>query len=181
MTGHLPSAEVFIATSMDGYIARADGDITWLTSRPVPDGEDFGYAAFQDGIGAMVMGRESFEKVLTFPDWPYNTPVVVLSRTPEKVTVPEALKASVRVTGKPPREVLEQLAADGVTRIYIDGGQTIRSFLAEGLVRRMIVTLIPVLIGQGRPLWGHGAGDMNLTLVASRSWENGFVQVEYRA
>ena len=181
MTGHLPSAEVFIATSMDGYIARPDGDIAWLTSRPVPDGEDFGYAAFQDGIGAMVMGRESFEKVMTFPDWPYKVPVVVLSRAPEKVMVPEALKASVRVTGKPPREVLEELGAEGVTRVYIDGGQTIRSFLAEGLVRRMIVTLIPVLVGQGRPLWGHGAGDVNLTLVASRSWENGFVQVEYRA
>ena len=180
MTGQLPSAEVFIATSLDGFIARPDGDILWLTSRPVPEGEDFGYAAFLDGIGAMVMGRESFEKVLTFPEWPYKTPVVVLSRTPDRVTVPEALKDQVRVTSKPPREVLEELAAEGVGRIYLDGGQTIRSFLAEGLVRRVIVTLIPVLLGQGRPLWGHGAGDVNLTLVASRSWENGFVQVEYR-
>lgn len=181
MTGQLPSAEVFIATSMDGYIARPDGDILWLTSRPVPEGEDFGYAAFLDGVGAMVMGRESFEKVLTFPDWPYKTPVVVLSRTPEKVVVPEALKASVRVSGKGPRAVLQELGAEGVTRVYIDGGQTIRSFLAEGLVRRMIVTLIPVLLGQGRPLWGHGPGDVNLTLVAARSWDNGFVQVEYTA
>ena len=181
MTRHLPSAEVFIATSMDGYIARPDGDIAWLTSRPVPDGEDFGYAAFQDRVGAMVMGRESFEKVMTFPDWPYKVPVVVLSRAPEKVMVPEALKASVRVTGKPPREVLKELGAEGVTRVYIDGGQTIRSFLAEGLVRRVIVTLIPVLLGQGRPLWGHGAGDVNLSLVAARSSENGFVQVEYKA
>lgn len=180
MTGQLPSAEVFIATSLDGFIARPDGDILWLTSRPVPEGEDFGYATFLDGIGAMVMGRESFEKVLTFPEWPYKTPVVVLSRTPDRVTVPEALKDQVRVTSKPPREVLEDLAAEGVGRIYLDGGQTIRSFLAERLVRRVIVTLIPVLLGQGRPLWGHGAGDVDLTLVGSRSWENGFVQVEYR-
>ena len=107
MTGQLPSAEVFIATSMDGFIARPDGDIDWLTSRPVPEGVDFGYAAFQDGIGAMVMGRESFEKVLTFPDWPYKVPVVVLSRTPEKVVVPEALMTKVRVSGKAPRAVLE--------------------------------------------------------------------------
>lgn len=181
MTGQLPSAEVFIATSLDGYIARPDGDILWLTGRPVPEGEDFGYAAFLDGVGAMVMGRESFEKVLTFPDWPYKTPVVVLSRTPERVVVPEALKASVRVSGKAPVKVLEMLGAEGVTRVYIDGGQTIRSFLAEGLVRRMIVTLIPVLLGQGRPLWGHGAGDVDLTLVAARDWDNGFVQVEYLA
>lgn len=181
MTGQLPSAEVFIATSLDGYIARPDGDILWLTSRPVPEGEDFGYAAFLDGVGAMVMGRESFQKVLTFPDWPYKTPVVVLSRTPDRVAVPEALKDKVSVTSNPPRAVLEELQAQGVTRVYIDGGQTIRSFLAEGLVRRMIVTLIPVLLGEGRPLWGHGAGDVDLTLVTSRAWENGFVQVEYRA
>jgi len=181
MTGHLPSAEVFIATSFDGYIARPDGDILWLVGRPVPEGEDFGYAAFLDGVGAMVMGRESFEKVLTFPDWPYKTPVVVLSRTPERVVVPEALRDRVRVSGKDPRAVLEELGAEGVTRVYIDGGQTIRSFVAEGLVRRVIVTLIPVLLGQGRPLWGHGAGDVKLTLVATRHWDNGFVQVEYRA
>lgn len=180
MTGQLPSAEVFIATSLDGYISRPDGDILWLTGRPVPDGEDFGYAAFLDGVGAMVMGRESFEKVLTFPEWPYKTPVVVLSRTPERVNVPAALKDSVQVTAKPPREVLQDLGEKGVSRVYIDGGQTIRSFLAEGLVRRMIVTLIPVLLGQGRPLWGHGEGDVTLALVGARHWENGFVQLEYR-
>jgi dihydrofolate reductase len=181
MTVNLPSAEVFIATSLDGYIARPDGDILWLVSRPVPEGEDFGHAAFLDGIGAMVMGRESFEKVLTFPEWPYTVPVVVLSRRPEGVAVPELLQDKVRVSGKAPRAVLEELGAQGVLRVYIDGGQTIRSFLAEGLVRRMIVTLIPVLLGQGRPLWGHGAGDVGLTLVGSRHWPNGFVQVEYRA
>lgn len=68
-----------------------------------------------------------------------------------------------------------------MTRVYIDGGQTIRSFVAAGLVWRVIVTLIPVLLGHGRPLWGHGAGDVDLTLVAARHWDNGFVQVEYRA
>ena len=181
MTGHMPSAEVFIATSLDGFIARLDGDIGWLAGRPVPEGEDFGYAAFQGGIGAIVMGRESFEKVLTFPDWPYKVPVVVLSRTPGRVTVPAALADKVRVSGEGPHAVLEGLGAEGVTRVYIDGGQTIRSFLAEGVVRRVIVTLIPVLLGEGRPLWGHGAGDLDLTLVTSRHWANGFVQVEYRA
>jgi len=77
--------------------------------------------------------------------------------------------------------VLGDLGSEGVTRGYIDGGQTIRSFLAAGLVRRMIVTQIPVLLGEGRALWGHGAGDVDLTLVNARHWENGFVQVEYRA
>jgi dihydrofolate reductase len=181
MTGQLPSAEVFIATSLDGYIARPDGDIGWLTGRPVPDGEDFGYAAFMGGLGAIVMGRQTFEKALTFPAWPYPVPVTVLSRSPAAVGVPEPLRATVRVTSADPLTVLRDLADQGVSRVYIDGGQVVRLFLGAGLIRRMIVTLIPVLLGQGRPLWGHGAGDIDLRLVAARHWENGFVQVEYRA
>ena len=86
------SGEVFIATSLDGFIARQDGDIGWLVGLPVPEGEDFGYADFMDGIGALVMGRQSFDKALTFPKWPYPVPVVVMSRNPENVTVPEALR-----------------------------------------------------------------------------------------
>jgi dihydrofolate reductase len=180
MTGQLPSAEVFIATSLDGFIARANGDIGWLVGRPAPAGEDFGYEAFMDGIGALVMGRQSFDKVSGFPEWPYTVPVVVMSRSPETVDVPGALREKVRVSSATPEALLRDLGAQGVARVYIDGGQIVRAFLAAGLVRRMIVTLIPVLLGQGRPLWGHGAGDVDLALVAARHWENGFVQVEYR-
>ncbi|HAX44978.1 MAG TPA: deaminase, partial [Solibacterales bacterium] len=106
-------AEVFIATSLDGFIARPDGDILWLTGLPVPEGEDFGYAAFMDGIGALVMGRASFDKALTFPEWPYPLPVVVMSRSPERVTVPEALKGRVRVTAVRPPRPLHVLAGRG--------------------------------------------------------------------
>ncbi|MEZ5797150.1 MAG: dihydrofolate reductase family protein [Paracoccaceae bacterium] len=180
MTGQLPSAEVFIATSLDGFIARGDGDIQWLVGRPVPEGEDFGYKDFMAGVGALVMGRQSYDKVLSFPQWPYPVPVVVMSRSPEAVAVPETLRASLRVTSASPRAVLEELSAQGVSRVYVDGGQIVRAFLAAGLIRRLIVTLIPVLLGQGRPLWGHGAGDIDLTLVAARHWQNGFAQVEYR-
>jgi len=176
----IASGEVFIATSLDGFIAREDGDIRWLVDLPVPEGEDFGYAAFMEGIGALVMGRQSFDKALTFPEWIYKVPVVVMSRTPGAVAVPDHLRDRVRVTGKSPRDLMEELAAQGVTRAYIDGGQVIRAFLAEGLIQRMIVTLIPVLLGQGRPLWGHGAEDIPLRLVATRQWQNGFAQVEYR-
>jgi dihydrofolate reductase len=179
MTGTLPSAEVFIATSLDGFIARPDGDIGWLVDRPVPVGEDFGHAAFMAGVGAIVMGRQSFDKVLSFPDWPYAVPVTVLSRAPGSVSVPAGLRDRVRVTSAPPEAVLRELAREGVTRVYIDGGQIVRLFLAAGLVRRMVVTLIPVLLGQGRPLWGHGPGDIALNLVAVRHWPNGFAQVEY--
>ena len=171
---------MFIATSLDGFIARNDGDIDWLVGRPLPEGEDFGYQTFMTGIGALVMGRQSFDKALTFPEWPYSLPVVVISRSPTQVKVPFALQDKVRVTSATPQAVLKALADQGAARIYIDGGQIVRAFLAAGLIRRMIVTLIPVLLGQGRALWGHGEGDIALTLVATRHWNNGFVQVEYR-
>lgn len=174
-----PDSEVFIATSLDGFIARKDGDIRWLVELPVPEGEDFGYSAFMTGIGAMVMGRASFEKALSFADWPYPVPVVVLSRSPGAVTVPEALRGRVRASAATPREVLADLGRQGARRVYVDGGQVIRAFLAERLIRRIILTRVPVLLGDGLALFGHGAGDIGARLVAARHWENGFVQQEY--
>jgi dihydrofolate reductase len=179
MKAQFSSAEVYIAASLDGYIARPDGDIGWLVGQPVPDGEDFGHAAFMDGVGAIVMGRQTFVTVRGFSDWPYAVPVVVMSRTPSAVIVPDDLRARVSVTAAAPEEILGDLAAQGARRIYVDGGQVVRAFLQRRLVRRLIVTLIPVLIGTGRPLWGHGDGDLPLTLGAVRHWPNGFVQVEY--
>jgi dihydrofolate reductase len=181
LTGQLPSAEVFIATSLDGFIARADGDIEWLVGRPTPDGEDFGYAAFMDGIGAIVMGRQSFEKVSGFPEWPYPVPVVVMSRSPDAVKVPLALREKVRVTSAAPVDLLRELDQQGVRRVYVDGGQVVRAFLNNGLIRRLIVTFIPVLLGQGRPLWGHEMGDIELKLINVRHFANGFVEIEYKA
>lgn len=180
MSAPLPSAEVFIATSLDGFIARPDGDIGWLVGHPVPEGEDFGHAAFMAGVGALVMGRLSYDTVRGFPDWPYASPVTVLSRSPADVVVPDQLQGRVTVTSAAPRKVLSDLAAQGVSRVYIDGGQAVRAFLAEGLIGRIIVTVVPILIGAGRPLWGHGGTDIPLHLVGARHWPNGFVQMEYR-
>lgn len=152
-----------------------------MAHRPPLAGEDFGYAAFMDGVGALVMGRQTYEKALSFPEWPYPVPVVVMSRTPARVAVPAALRGSVEVTDAPPGTILADLGARGVGRVYVDGGQVVRAFLAARLIRRMVVTLIPVLLGEGRPLWGHGSGDVDLTLLTVRHWPNGFVQVDYRA
>lgn len=181
MAKQLPSAEVFIATSLDGFIARTDGDIEWLVGRPTPEGEDFGYAAFMDGIGAMVMGRQSFDKVSGLQEWPYSVPVIVMSRSPDTVKLPEALRGKVRVTSATPVDILRDLDQQGVRRVYVDGGQIVRAFLDKGLIRRMIVTLIPILLGQGRPLWGHGVGDIDLALVKVQHFANGFVEIEYTA
>lgn len=172
----LPEARVFIATSLDGQIARADGALDWL---PAPDpADDYGYAAFMAGVDALVMGRNTFETVLGFDDWPYGTlPVRVLSRRP--LVLPPGLPERVQATGGAPAEVLRALGAEGARAVYLDGGDTIRRFLAAGLVTRMTITRVPVLIGRGIPLFDALPADQRWTLVRSRHWDNGLTQAEY--
>lgn len=169
---------VFVATSVDGYIARSDGDVSWLEEyEPMGEGEDGGYAELFDSVDALVMGRGTFEKVLTF-DWSYgDKPIIVLCRS--KSEVPEALRASVRVDASAPQELMEKLAEKGCQHIYLDGGKVIQSFLSAGLVDEMTLTRIPVLLGEGIPLFGSLDEDVKLKLLESRSWENGFVQEKY--
>ena len=173
-TGH-----VFIATSLDGYIARLDGDIGWLLQRDAAD-EDHGYTGFIADKDMIVMGRGSFEKVRTFPAWPYDRPVLVLSRQLAGTPVPAALAGKVRFSSQGPREAMRELGAQGVRRVYVDGGQLVQSFLREGLIADMVVTTVPVLIGAGRPLFGPLEADLDLELLASRSFPSGLVQSTYR-
>lgn len=155
----LPEAAVFIATSLDGFIAREDGDLDWLHRQNADVGtdegrvEDHGYYDFIANVDALVMGRRTYEKVLTFGTWPYSDMrVIVLSTgSPE---VPEELRSHVAVLSLTPKELLRRLAASGVRRIYVDGGVTIQRFLADGLISELIITRIPVLIGSGIPLFG---------------------------
>jgi len=169
---------VFIATSVDGFIARSDGDVSWLDEyEPMGEGEDGGYGELFGAVDALVMGRGTFEKVLTF-DWPYgDKPLIVLSKRMSEV--PEALRASVRVDASAPQELLEKLAEKGCQHIYLDGGKVIQSFLRAGLVDEMTLTRIPVLLGEGIPLFGSLVEDVKLRLLDCRSWENGFVQEKY--
>lgn len=173
------TTHVFIAVSLDGYIARQDGDIGWLLQRDDPT-EDHGYAAFIADKEWIVMGRGSYEKVLTFEAWHYDRPVLVLSRQLADTPVPEALKGKVQFSRRTPKEVLNDLAAQNVKRVYIDGGQVIQSFLREGLVADMVITTVPVLLGSGKLLFGSLPGDIDLTLLSSRSYASGLVQSHYR-
>lgn len=173
-------ASVFIAASLDGYIARADGRIDWLdqANATIPPGEDFGYASFFASIDALIIGRASYEKVLTFPEWPYaEKPVIVLSSRP--LAIPTSLSASVTASSEPIEELLARLEAQGVQRVYVDGGVTIQRFLAAGCINDLTVTFIPVLLGSGRPLFGSLRQDTWMELVESRGYSNGFVQVKY--
>ncbi|WP_433735823.1 dihydrofolate reductase family protein [Pseudomonas putida] len=175
----MTTAHVFIATSLDGFIARSDGDIDWLLQRD-DQSEDHGYLDFISDKDAIVIGRGSYEKVLTFDTWFYDRPVVVLSQQLADSPVPEALEGKVRFSNLTPSHLMVELAKQGVRRVYVDGGQLVQSFLREGLVADMVITTVPVLIGSGRPLFGALAQDIELKLVTSRCFASGLVQSTYQ-
>jgi dihydrofolate reductase len=176
----LPDASVFIATSIDGYIARPDGALDWLPQAADGPAEDYGYAAFMAGIDAIVMGRATFEKVLSFDAWPYaGTPVFVATGRPLSLPPRFDGEAIERVSGEPPA-IAATLADRGFRHLYIDGGKTIRAFLNAGLVGRMVITRIPVLLGNGLPLFEATGSETRLNLLRTRSWASGLEQSEYR-
>ncbi|CAI1509788.1 Pyrimidine deaminase [Serratia quinivorans] len=172
------TTHVFIATSLDGYIARQDGDIEWLLQRDDPS-EDHGFDAFIADKDMIVMGRGTFEKVLSFDSWPYDLPVVVLSKQLANEPVPRLLEGKVRFSKLAPKHLIEQLDEQKVHRVYLDGGQLIQSFLRENLVTDMVITTVPVLLGSGKPLFGAMPQDADFKLLSSRSFPSGLVQSHY--
>jgi dihydrofolate reductase len=167
-------ASVFIGASLDGFIARADGALDWL---PPGGGEPHGYDEFMATVDALIIGRKTFETVLTFDSWPYGKkPVFVLSTRPLAAAPAGAVVE--RMSGDP-ADIVSQLAARGVRHAYVDGGITIQRFLQAGLIQRLIVTRVPVLIGTGIPLFGATPRDIALTHVATRQYASGLVQSEY--
>lgn len=173
------SGHVFIATSLDGYIARPDGNIDWLLARDDPN-EDHGYDDFIADKDVIVMGRGTYESVLGMDEWFYTRPVLVLSRQLAGAAVPERLAGKVRFAGWTPEQAMEALSREGVRRVYVDGGQVVQAFLRAGLIADMVVTTVPVLLGAGRRLFGELACDVPLQLTASRSFASGLVQSAYR-
>lgn len=173
------TAHVFIAISLDGFIARPDGDLAWLLQRDNGT-EDHGYSTFIADKDMIVMGRGTYEKVLAFDAWPYDRPVLVLSKQLADQPVPEALQGRVRFSGLAPQQAMAELAGQGVNRVYVDGGQLIQSFLREGLVADLVITTVPVLLGSGRPLFGALSQDIDLKLISSQKFPSGLVQSTYR-
>ena len=169
------TASVFIGTSVDGFIARPNDDLDFL---PPGGGEPHGYNEFMAGVDAIVIGRKTFEKVLTLGPWHYGEKrVVVLSSRLLDFSV--AVGGVVERMAGSPAEIVSQLAARGFHHIYVDGGITIQRFLREGLIQRLIITRVPVLIGQGVPLFGTLPHDIQLRHVATRDYPSGLVQSEY--
>ncbi|MGS0827182.1 dihydrofolate reductase family protein [Shewanella sp. 0m-8] len=150
---------VYIATSLDGFIADKDSKVDWLHDIPNPDGSDLGFSDFMARIDALVMGRNTLEIVLSFGiDWPYSKPVFVLSNT--LTELPEALVGKVFLVNGPLKHVVNQLNVQGYSNLYIDGGKTIQGFLQEDLIDELIITTIPVLLGGGVPLFGELASPL---------------------
>ena len=169
------TVSVFVGASVDGFIARPDGALDWL---PEGGGEPHGYNEFFASVDALVIGRNTFEKVLTFDAWPYGDKrVVVLSN--HAVDLSAGGGAVVEHMAGSPAEIVSQLAASGADHLYIDGGITIQEFLRAGLVQRLIITRVPVLIGVGVPLFGALPRDVRLRHIATRHYQSGLVQSEY--
>lgn len=169
---------IFIATSLDGYIATKNGGIDWLMDIPNPEKSDFGYADFMKGIDALVMGRHTFEKVLSFDEWPYDKPVFVVSTTLKQA--PITLKDKASIITETPQEICSKLAEKGFTQLYIDGGKLIQSFLAEDLIDEMTITRIPILLGEGIPLFGHLKKPLKWILKESQHFNFQLVQNRYQ-
>jgi len=168
------TVSVFVGTSVDGFIARPNGELDFLPE----GGEPHGYDEFIASVDAIVIGRKTFETVLAFQAWPYGDKrVVVLSSRP--VDFSAVRGGVVEQMAGPPAEIVSQLAARGIKHLYIDGGVTIQGFLRAGAIQRLIITRVPVLIGEGVPLFGSVPRDIRLRHVATRHYASGLVQSEY--
>ncbi|ADN74639.1 bifunctional deaminase-reductase domain protein [Ferrimonas balearica DSM 9799] len=175
---------VYIATSLDGFIADRDGGLDWLHSVPNPQGDDLGFAAFLAGIDALLMGRNTYQSILDFnldlpSQWPYPKPVYVVGSSP--ITIPDALEGKVfALAPAEPAEMMATLAQMGHRHLYLDGGNTIQRFMAQGLVDELIISQIPVVLGGGVPLFGALPTMQSYELVSSEVMLGAMVKSHYR-
>lgn len=169
-----PRVSVYIATSLDNFIARDDGDLDWLSGVQDAGGNDYGYAGFMSTIDAVILGRSTYDAVRSFEMWPFDGKhVIVLTNRP--ITPAHGESSYAGALGP----LLDRLGSEGVVRVYLDGGATIRQGLDEGLVDDMTLSIIPVLLGSGRPLFARGAPESHWVLTGVESHPTGLVQVRY--
>ena len=171
-----PQCSVFIAVSLDGFIARPDGRIDYLSIVEQP-GEDYGYKRFHDSIDTLIVGRKTYDLALGFDPWPYTGKrCIVLTHAPPTA----GARHGEELYSGAPRPLLERLATEGSKRCYVDGGAVIQQFLAAGLITDLTVSVLPILLGEGVPLFGKTGRDIRLELVEHRAFKSGLVQLEYR-
>jgi len=169
-------ASVYIGTSLDGFIAREDGDIGWLTKFADDDAVE-AYNEFISGVDSIIIGRGTFETVLSFSDWPYQKPVFVLSSS--LTELPDRLTERASLISMRPRQVLDHLSNLGFRSAYIDGGNVIQSFLEEDLIDELTIATVPVLLGSGIPLFGRLSHDLDFERRRTTTFSNGIVRSYY--
>lgn len=173
------SVKVFIGISLDGYIADRNGGLNFLTDAPNPNNLDYGFVEFMLRIDGLVMGRKTFEAICkSSPKWPFSKPTYVLSKTLKEV--PEKLKGKVEIFAGIPHEVIRAMKEKKATRLYIDGGKVIRSFLNEDLVDEMTLIQMPVLLGGGTQLFGSLSEHMEFEHINTEVFQNGLLKTRYR-
>ncbi|KAF1052541.1 MAG: putative protein YyaP [Stenotrophomonas maltophilia] len=172
----MPTLIYYVATSLDGFIARADGGLDWLDDTHQAD-QDYGYAAFYASVDALLMGSETWRTCQGFDSWPYSgKPTVVLSRD----TALKPPQAQVSAVHNSPGEALQALAQQGHERIWlVGGGRLAGNCLAAGLIDELVISIIPRLLGSGVPLFA-GCIERVLQLLEVRAFPNGVIQQRYR-
>lgn len=168
---------VYIGTSLDGFIARADGDLDWLTQF-ADDDAIHAYEEFMKRIDAIIIGRGTFEKILSFPSWPYEKKAFVLSSSLKQL--PDTLRDKATLLSMKPRELLSYLSGMGFSSVYVDGGKVIQGFLKEDLIDELIISKVPVLIGNGIALFGFLGADLPFKHIKTEVQSNGLVRSYYK-
>jgi len=175
----LMSNIVYIGTSLDGYISAPDGGLDWLSYVPIPEGDDLGFSEFMDRIDAVVMGRKTFETLLSFGvGWHYPRPGIVLSSTLK--SAPEDFADHIQIASGTPSEIVQLAKKRGFENLYIDGGTTVQGFLREDLIDELIITEIPLLLGGGDRLFGELDQHLGFELVDTKVLLNQLVRKHYQ-
>lgn len=166
---------VFVGTSLDGFIARHNGKYDFL---PADGGEPHGYDEFIATVDCLVIGRKTFQTVLDFPHWPYGDRLVMVLSN-RQLDLSQVRGGRVEQISRSPQEILTALSNRGFKHAYIDGGITIQAFLRAGLIQRITITRVPVLIGEGIPLFASLPHDIQLRHIATQTYKSGLVKSEY--
>ena len=170
------NVQIYAASSVDNYLAPADGRVDWLTR--FDDGPDLGYDAFYAEVGSMIVGRSTFDQVLGFGDWPYQgKSVTVLTRS----APPEEVPAEVSFDdGSDLRSLVTGLKANTSRNVWLIGGGAVhRSFLREGLVDEIWLHVLPIMLGDGIPMFPPKFDARDLSLIETRTYNNGATLLRY--
>ncbi len=170
---------IYIAQSLDGYIATKDGGINWLNELPPADAHDDDFLQFMEKIDALIMGRKTYEKVLSFGIWPYEKPVFVLSHSLSQDDIPAHLKEKAYIISAPLSDVITKLNQKGYKNLYLDGGKLIQNALKESLIHKLIITTVPILLGGGIPLFSSLEKPIKLSHEKTTILSNGLTMSHY--